>query len=170
MRRSHLSPAFLTSPCIRVARAIGRPCGAAETQSNENPRARPAIEQAAAQMAAMHRYPSTDHADLRAAIAAIHEVTDNIICGVGSDEVIHFLCRPMRVRAQRALYHAMPCIAFLRLQPVPHLLRRRRTVWSMWMQSLLALPRPRALFLPTLPTPRAPCCPSGGHAVGRRPA
>ena len=42
----------------------------------------------------LHRYPSTDHASLRAAIAQVHGLTaDNIICGVGSDEIIHFLCQ-----------------------------------------------------------------------------
>lgn len=42
----------------------------------------------------IHRYPSTDHAALRGAIADIHHLdADRIICGVGSDEIIHFLCQ-----------------------------------------------------------------------------
>lgn len=42
----------------------------------------------------LHRYPSTDHAALRAAIADIHGLdADRIICGAGSDEVISFLCQ-----------------------------------------------------------------------------
>lgn len=42
----------------------------------------------------IHRYPSTDHAGLRAAIAETHQLDkDRIICGVGSDEIIHFLCQ-----------------------------------------------------------------------------
>jgi histidinol-phosphate aminotransferase len=42
----------------------------------------------------VHLYPSTDHASLRAAIAAVHGLdADQIICGVGSDEIIHFLCQ-----------------------------------------------------------------------------
>lgn len=63
--------------------------------SNENPfgpspMAREAIRASAADM---HRYPSTDHAALRAAIAEVHGVDpDRVICGVGSDEVIQFLC------------------------------------------------------------------------------
>ena len=64
--------------------------------SNENPygpspRAVAALEQSAA---TLHRYPSTDHADLRAAIAAIHGLdADRIICGVGSDEVLQFIAQ-----------------------------------------------------------------------------
>ena len=64
--------------------------------SNENPfgpseKAREAVAKAAHQM---HRYPSTDHASLRAAIAEVHGLDpDRIICGVGSDEIIHFLCQ-----------------------------------------------------------------------------
>lgn len=64
--------------------------------SNENPlgpspAAIDALRNAAAQM---HRYPSTDHASLRVAIAEVHGLDpDRIICGVGSDEIIHFLCQ-----------------------------------------------------------------------------
>ncbi len=43
---------------------------------------------------AIHRYPSTDHAALRGAIAEVHGLEPaRIICGVGSDEIIHFLCQ-----------------------------------------------------------------------------
>lgn len=42
----------------------------------------------------LFKYPSTDHAALRNAIADVHGLNaDNIICGVGSDEVITFLCQ-----------------------------------------------------------------------------
>ena len=64
--------------------------------SNENPfgpspAAQEAIKRAAHEV---HRYPSTDHAELRSAIAEVHGLNmDNIICGVGSDEIIHFLCQ-----------------------------------------------------------------------------
>jgi len=41
-----------------------------------------------------HLYPSTDHAALRAAIGDVHGLDPaRIICGVGSDEIIHFLCQ-----------------------------------------------------------------------------
>ena len=40
----------------------------------------------------LHRYPSTDHAELRAAIAEVHALdAERIICGVGSDEVLQFV-------------------------------------------------------------------------------
>ena len=64
--------------------------------SNENPfgPSPMAVEASSAQMAQMHRYPSTDHADLRQAIGETHGVDPEwVICGVGSDEVIHFLCQ-----------------------------------------------------------------------------
>jgi len=42
----------------------------------------------------MHRYPTTDHGALRRAIGEVWEVDpDRVICGVGSDEIIHFLCQ-----------------------------------------------------------------------------
>lgn len=42
----------------------------------------------------LHRYPSTDHASLRAAIGDVWGVdADRVICGVGSDEILHLLCQ-----------------------------------------------------------------------------
>ncbi|MGP3695848.1 histidinol-phosphate transaminase [Rhodobacter sp. NSM] len=42
----------------------------------------------------LHRYPSTDHAGLRHAIAEVHGLDPaRVICGVGSDEIITFLCQ-----------------------------------------------------------------------------
>ena len=64
--------------------------------SNENPfgpspRAIEAVREAAP---GLHRYPSTDHAALRAAIGETWGLDpDRVICGVGSDEIIHFLCQ-----------------------------------------------------------------------------
>ena len=55
--------------------------------SNENPfgpsaAAKDAFRNAAQQL---HRYPPTDHASLRAAIAEVHGLDpDRVICGVGS--------------------------------------------------------------------------------------
>ena len=64
--------------------------------SNENPFGPPDSAVQAAQAAArtMHRYPSTDHASLRAAIADVHTLdAERIICGVGSDEILTLLCQ-----------------------------------------------------------------------------
>jgi histidinol-phosphate aminotransferase len=42
----------------------------------------------------LHRYPSTDHASLRAAIGEAWGLNPaQIICGVGSNEIINFLCQ-----------------------------------------------------------------------------
>ena len=75
--------------------------------SNENPfgpspKAVAAIKAAAEEM---HRYPSTDHAELRDAIAQIHGVDPaRVICGVGSDEVLQFLCHAYAGQGDEVLY------------------------------------------------------------------
>ena len=64
--------------------------------SNENPYgASPkAVEAFKAASADLALYPSTDHADLRAAIGQVHGVDPaRVICGAGSDEIIAFLCQ-----------------------------------------------------------------------------
>ena len=64
--------------------------------SNENPFGPSPSAQEAVRRAVLelHRYPSTDHRALREAIADVHELNaDHIICGVGSDEIITFLCQ-----------------------------------------------------------------------------
>lgn len=62
--------------------------------SNENPLGPvpSALEAVAVSAADMHRYPSTDHANLREAIGDIWDLEpEQIICGVGSDEVLQFV-------------------------------------------------------------------------------
>ncbi len=45
-------------------------------------------------VATLHRYPGTDHAELRAAIAEVHGLdAERVICGVGSDEVLQFVAQ-----------------------------------------------------------------------------
>lgn len=64
--------------------------------SNENPHGAPESARIAASEAAaqMHLYPNTDHASLRSAIGEVHDLDPGrIICGVGSDEIIHWLCQ-----------------------------------------------------------------------------
>ncbi|WP_333683946.1 histidinol-phosphate transaminase [Pontibaca methylaminivorans] len=69
---------------------------AVKLSSNENPfgpspRAIEAMRDLAPQS---HRYPSSDHAPLRAALGAAHGIDPGrIICGAGSDEIISLLCR-----------------------------------------------------------------------------
>lgn len=69
---------------------------AVKLSSNENPFGPPEGAQEAVRrvLHEMHRYPSTDHRPLRTAIAEVHGLdADRIICGVGSDEIIAFLCQ-----------------------------------------------------------------------------
>ena len=64
--------------------------------SNENPFGpSPKAVQAYSQSGkALHRYPSTSHSDLRNAISKVLGLpSDQIICGVGSDEIISLLCQ-----------------------------------------------------------------------------
>lgn len=64
--------------------------------SNENPFGTSEAAKAAfaKSVASLHRYPSTDHASLRAAIAEVHGLdAERIICGVGSDEIFTFICQ-----------------------------------------------------------------------------
>ena len=64
--------------------------------SNENPfgpseAAKDAFRKAAYDL---HRYPSTDHRALREAIGEVHGIDPaRVVCGVGSDEIIAFLCQ-----------------------------------------------------------------------------
>ena len=78
-----------------AAHVAGR-SDAVKLSSNENPfgpspKAKEAFSRA---VHTLHRYPGTDHAALREAIGEVHGLDpDRMICGVGSDEIIHFLCQ-----------------------------------------------------------------------------
>ncbi|MBK0326359.1 histidinol-phosphate transaminase [Rhodobacteraceae bacterium F11138] len=64
--------------------------------SNENPLgpSPKAVEAVRNGAGGIHRYPCTDHAALRTAIGEIMDLDPaRIICGVGSDEIISFLCQ-----------------------------------------------------------------------------
>lgn len=64
--------------------------------SNENPfgPSPAAVKAYEAEGRMLHRYPSSDHAELRAAIAGVYALDPaRIICGAGSDEIIAFLCQ-----------------------------------------------------------------------------
>jgi histidinol-phosphate aminotransferase len=78
------------------AAAIAGVANVVKLSSNENPfgpsaKAKEAFQRSVHQL---HRYPSTDHAALRTAIAEVHALdASRVICGVGSDEIITFLCQ-----------------------------------------------------------------------------
>ena len=64
--------------------------------SNENPNgpSQKAIEAFQKTAFSLHRYPSSDHDHLRTAIGEVHGINPSqIICGVGSDEILSFLCQ-----------------------------------------------------------------------------
>jgi histidinol-phosphate aminotransferase len=75
--------------------------------SNENPLGPGDATKAAYARAVhdLHRYPTTDHTALRRAIAEVHGLdADRIICGVGSDEIIHFLCQAYAGPGQEVIH------------------------------------------------------------------
>jgi len=64
--------------------------------SNENPFGPSEAAKEAFRKASfdLNRYPSTDHAALRTAIGEVHGVNpEQVICGVGSDEILSLLCQ-----------------------------------------------------------------------------
>ncbi len=64
--------------------------------SNENPYgpSKKSIDAIIRHAAGVHLYPSTSHLELRQSIAERFGLNnENIICGVGSDEIISFLCQ-----------------------------------------------------------------------------
>lgn len=78
------------------AGAVAGKSNTIKLSSNENPfgPSDKAKEAFGRSVHTLHRYPSTDHAALRAAIAETHGLDSaRVICGVGSDEIIHFLCQ-----------------------------------------------------------------------------
>ena len=75
--------------------------------SNENPHgASPNAVTSVADVALnLHRYPSTDHNALRLAIADVHELPmEQIICGVGSDEILTLLAMAFTGPGDEVLY------------------------------------------------------------------
>jgi len=84
------------APYVGGKAAAAGQANAMKLSSNENPfgpsdKAKEAFLRGAH---VLHRYPSTDHADLRAAIAEVHGLdAARVICGVGSDEIIQLLAQ-----------------------------------------------------------------------------
>ncbi len=75
--------------------------------SNENPLGASEAAQDAYRALAgdLQLYPSTDHSELRQAIADVHDLEKrNIICGAGSDEIISFLCNAYAGPGDEVLY------------------------------------------------------------------
>ena len=75
--------------------------------SNENPYGPSEATKAAFAQSglALHRYPGTDHAGLRAAIAEVHRLdAERIVCGVGSDEVLQFVAQSFAGPGDEIIY------------------------------------------------------------------
>ena len=75
--------------------------------SNENPfgPSPKAVDAYSISGKALHRYPSTSHDELRRAISRILDLQpENIICGVGSDEIISLLCQTFSGQGDEVIY------------------------------------------------------------------
>ena len=75
--------------------------------SNENPLgpSPKAIDAYSKSGNALHRYPSTSHEQLRQAISRTLDLpSENIICGVGSDEIISLLCQTFSGQGDEVIY------------------------------------------------------------------
>ena len=75
--------------------------------SNENPfgPSPKAVEAYLKSGQALHRYPSTSHEQLRQAISRVLDLPEeNIICGVGSDEIISLLCQTFSGQGDEVIY------------------------------------------------------------------
>ena len=75
--------------------------------SNENPfgPSPKAVDAYSKSGNALHRYPSTSHEQLRQAISRTLDLpSENIICGVGSDEIISLLCQTFSGQGDEVIY------------------------------------------------------------------
>ena len=93
----HPQPGILDIALYQGGKAhVAGVANAVKLSSNENPfgpsdKAKDAFQRS---MHSLHRYPNTDHANLRQAIGEVHDLDAAcIICGAGSDEIITFLCQ-----------------------------------------------------------------------------
>ncbi len=87
--------------------AIAGRSDAVKLSSNENPfgPGERAVEAYRRAGHSLHRYPSSNHASLRAALGDVHALDpDRIICGAGSDEIIAFLCQAYATRGDEVLF------------------------------------------------------------------
>lgn len=84
------------APYVGGAAKIEGVSDVVKLSSNENPfgPSDKAVEAFRRASHELHRYPNTHHTPLRTAIAEQHGLdADRIICGVGSDEILAFLCQ-----------------------------------------------------------------------------
>ncbi len=142
------------------AKIAGRPV-VARLASNENPfgPSPKAIAAMAAVLAGSHRYPDPASTELREALAALHGIeADRILCGTGSDELIHLVAGAFAGPGDEVLYvrygFAVYDIAARRVGATPVVAPDRD--YACDVDALLAAvtPRTRVVFLanPNNPT------------------
>ncbi|MDJ0628020.1 MAG: histidinol-phosphate transaminase [Rhodobacter sp.] len=140
--------------------------------SNENPYgpSPKAVEAYGRAAYRLHRYPSTDHLSLRTAIAEVHGLDpDRIICGVGSDEIIHFLCQCYAGPGDEVLHtehgFAMYRISALAAGATPVEARERERVTDVDALLAAATPRTKLVFIANPNNPTGTMI--GGNEIAR---
>jgi histidinol-phosphate aminotransferase len=130
--------------------------------SNENPHGPSPAAVAAFKAAAaeLHRYPSTDHAALRRAIGEVRGLDpERIICGVGSDEIIHFLAQAYAGPGDEVIHtahgFAMYRISALAAGAVPVEVPERDRVVDVEAILAACTPRTRLVFVTNPANPAA---------------
>ncbi len=128
--------------------------------SNENPfgpsdKAKDAFARSVHQL---HRYPNTDHASLRQAIADVHRLdAARIICGVGSDEIITFLCQAYAGPGDEVLFtehgFLMYRISAMAVGATPVEVAERERVTDVDALLAACTPRTRLVFIANPNTP-----------------
>lgn len=82
------------SPYVAGTSKVDGVTNVIKLSANENPfgPSEKATEAYSRAVHELHRYPSTDHAELRASIGGVYDLNpEQIICGVGSDEILLLL-------------------------------------------------------------------------------
>ncbi|MEM9249083.1 MAG: histidinol-phosphate transaminase [Pseudomonadota bacterium] len=136
--------------------------------SNENPwgPSPAAVSALQAAAATMHRYPSTDHGALRRAIAEVWALdADRVLCGVGSDEIISFLCYAYAGPGTEVLYtehgFSMYRISALAAGATPVVVPERERVVDVDRLLAAATDRTRLVFIANPGNPTGTLLPPG---------
>ncbi len=140
--------------------------------SNENPFG-PSEQAIKAYNRASHtlnRYPTTDHAALRAAIAKVHGLdAERIVCGAGSDEIISLLCQAYAGPGDEVLHtehgFSMYRISALAAGATPVEARERERVTDVDALLAACTPRTRLVFIANPNNPTGTMI--GGNEIAR---
>lgn len=143
------------------ASAVDGATNVLKLSSNENPMGPSDVAKEAFSRAvhSLHRYPNTDHTGLRNAIGEVWSVDPaRVICGVGSDEIIHFLCQAYVGKKDEVIFtehgFAMYRVSTLAAGGTPVEVKERERVTDVEAILAACTPKTKLVFLanPNNPT------------------